>query len=90
VSLEGLTVARGREAAGRAGSRAPPASTAGVGSLIRVRVVTLLAEDWVVSRDTGDLVDCGRESSTKDDRAGDFFSQLWINCWTLLARGVVA
>jgi hypothetical protein len=92
VSLEGLTGARGREAAGRAGSRDPPASTAGVVSLvmglIRVRVVTLLVEDWVVSRGTGGLVDCGRESSTKDERAGDLFSQLWINCWTLLARGV--
>jgi hypothetical protein len=92
VSLEGLTGARGREVAGRAGSREPPAITAGVDSLvmslIRVRVVTLLVEDWVFSRDTGGLVDCGRGRSTKDERAGDLFSQLWINCWTLLARGV--
>ena len=92
VSLEGLTGARGREAAGRVGSREAPARTAGVGSLVMglilVRVVTLLVVDWVVPMDTGGLVDCGRERSTKDERAGDLFSQLWINCWTLLARGV--
>ena len=94
MSLEGLTGARGREAAGRAGSREPPAITAGAGSLvmglIRIRVLTLLVEDWVVSSEVGGLVDCGRERSTKDERAGDLFSHLWFNCWTLLARGVVA
>jgi len=92
VSLEGLTGTRGREVMGRAGSRKVLGGAAGVGSLLMavdrcVRVVMLLV-DWVVAGAAGCLIDSARVRSSLDGRAGDLFSQLWINCWTLLARGV--
>jgi len=92
VSLEGLTGTRGREVMGRTGSREVLGRAADVGSLLMavdrcVRVVMLLM-DWVIAGAAGSLVDGERGRSFPVERAGDLFSQLWTNCWTLLARGV--